>query len=208
MSSSAETDEPEHVNLVQLGGLAGVLGGLAWTVKGTAILVGWDQPPLLFEVAPAFFAVGLASVAYSTMAVTRRRRAVIGLAAVSVLTGLAAILSDLVGDLVGAALAVSSLALTFGLVTLERHRRWPAPLAWWIGIAMVPALLLGGALSMIDERFLEIPVVGLGLAWVVVGQAQIHHRWVNADTPPRLISRVAASRADRGMCGRPLASTS
>lgn len=42
---------------------------------------------------------------------------------------------------------------------------------WWIGVAMLPALIAGGLLSEIDERLLELPLICLALAWVVVGLA-------------------------------------
>lgn len=155
--------------LIRLGGVAAVLGGLAWAVKGAMILVGLDQPPLLFEAAPVLFGIALLGVAYSSRPPSRRRKASLGLAAVSVLAGLAALVSDLVGEVAGVALAVSSLTLLMGLLALPRDGRRPAPLAWWIGVATVPALVVGGILSALDERLLEVPLVCLGLAWMVVG---------------------------------------
>ena len=38
---------------------------------------------------------------------------------------------------------------------------------------MVPALLVGGVLSGIDERLLEVPIVCLGIAWITVGWAAL-----------------------------------
>ena len=38
-------------------------------------------------------------------------------------------------------------------------------------MSTVPALIVGGALSVIDERLLEIPLTCIGLAWIVVGWA-------------------------------------
>jgi hypothetical protein len=162
--------------MVRIGGAAALLGGLAWSVKGTVILLGGDQPPLLFETAPVLFGIGLISVAYSTMPPSRRRTAALALAAVSAFAGLAALVSDLVAEVAGGALAISSLTLLIGLLTLARRGRWPAPLAWWIGAAMIPALVVGGILSEFDERLLEIPLVCLGLAWMVVGWAALRPR--------------------------------
>ncbi len=159
--------------LVRFGGLAGFLGGLAWTLKGIVILLGGEQPPLLFEAAPVFFGVGLFSIGYSTIPLRRRRAWALALAALSSVAGLAAVLSDLAGEVWGSALALSSLALLIGLLTLPRRGRWPAPLGWWVGFSMVPSLVVGGALSEIDERLLEIPLVCLGLAWMVLGWATV-----------------------------------
>jgi hypothetical protein len=163
-------------HLARLGGVAALLGGLAWTVKGIVILVGGDQPPLLFECAPMLFGIGLLGVAYFTMPPSRRRKAPLALAAVSALAGLAALVSDLAGEVAGVALAISSITLLIGLLTLPRHGRWPAPLAWRIGVAMVPALVVGGILSELDERLLEIPLICLGLAWMLVGWAVLRPR--------------------------------
>lgn len=73
-------------------------------------------------------------------------------------------------------LALSSVALLIGLLTLARNERWPTSLAWWIGAAMVPSLVIGGVLSEIDERLLEIPLICLGIAWAAVGWATLANR--------------------------------
>lgn len=162
--------------LARLGGVAAFLGGLAWTLKGIVILAGGDQPPLLFEAAPALFGLGLLSIAFGEMPQSRRRGSALGLSAVAILAGLAALVSDLVGEVAGAALAISSVALLLGLLTVGRNGRWPAPLVWCIGLAMVPALIVGGALSAIDERLLELPLVCLGVGWMAVGWAMLRNR--------------------------------
>lgn len=156
--------------LSRLGGLAAFLGGAAWTVKGVVILVVGDQPPLLFEMGPVRFGVGLLGVASSTMPRSRRRSAVLGLATAATLAALVALLIDRTREF-NPALVVSSLALLAGLWTLPRHAAWPAPLAWWIGIALVPAMLVGGVLSEVHVRLLEVPLTCLGIAWMTVGWA-------------------------------------
>lgn len=176
MPNAATIEAAGTSRLARFGGVAALLGGLAWTVKGMVILVGGEQPPLLFECAPVLFGIGLLGVAYSTMPPSRRRKAPLGLAVVSALAGLAALVSDLVGEVAGVALAISSLTLWIGLLTLPRRGRWPAPLAWWIGVAMVPALVVGGILSELDERLLEIPLICLGLAWMVLGWTALRPR--------------------------------
>ena len=162
--------------LARLGGVAAFLGGLAWTLKGAVILAGGDQPPLLFEAAPTLFGLGLMSVAYSSMPAGRRRGIALGLSAIAALSGLAALVSDMVGEVADLALVISSVALLIGLLTLGRHRRWPAPLAWYIGLAMFPALIVGGMLSEIDERLLEVPLVCLGAGWMTVGWAALRQQ--------------------------------
>jgi hypothetical protein len=168
-----------EVRLVRLGGLAAFLGGLAWTLKGIVILLGGDQPPLLFEAAPVLFGVGLLSVGYSRMPPGGRRASALAFAALSSLAGVVAVASEVVGEVWGSALAISSLALLVGLLMLPVRGRWPAPLGWWIGLSMVPALVVGGALSEVDERLLEIPLTCLGLAWVVLGWTTLSSRRVD-----------------------------
>jgi hypothetical protein len=164
----------EHVT--RFGGAAALIGGVAWLVKGLVIVVGADQPPLLFEVAPMLFGMGLVSVAHSTMPPSRRRAAVFGLAGVATCAGMVALVTELVGEVAGAALAISSLTLLVGLLTVGRVRPWPGRLAWWIGVAMVPALIVGGLLAEIDERLLELPLICLALAWMVAGWALLRAR--------------------------------
>jgi len=167
-----------QVRLSRLGGLAAFLGGAAWTVKGVVILVVGDQPPLLFEMAPALFGMGLLGVASRTMPRSRRRTAATGLAAAAVVAGLVALVSDRAGEF-NPALVISSLALLVGLCTLPRRGEWPAQLAWWIGVALVPAVLVGGMLSEVDERLLEVPLTCLGVAWMTVGWALLRQPAVN-----------------------------
>jgi hypothetical protein len=179
----AAAEAGRAVRLARLGGVAAFLGGLAWAAKGVVILAGGDQPPLLFELAPALFGVGLLSVAYSTMSPGRRRTVSLGFATVATVAGVAALVSDLVGEVAGGALAISSVALLIGLLTLARNGRWPAPLAWWIGVALVPAFLVGGVLSEIAEGLLEIPLVCVGIAWMTVGWAVLRQHDASPAAP-------------------------
>lgn len=138
-----------------------------------AILISGSQPPLLFEMAPPLFGIGLIGVSRATVGPSRRRLAIGGFAALATIAGLAALATQLVGDVWGPALAASSLALMVGLLSVPRRGPLPAPMAWGIGVTMIPALVVGGALYQIDERLLELPLIGLGLAWVVVGWAEL-----------------------------------
>src|SRR4028118_2350585 len=45
--------------LIRVGGLAAMVGGLMWIVKGGSILITGQQPPVVFEAALPLFAVGL-----------------------------------------------------------------------------------------------------------------------------------------------------
>jgi hypothetical protein len=164
------TDSRLWDRLALVGGLAAVLSGAAWVAKSTAILIFGDQPPLLFEIGPLFFGLGLLGVASSTMTRGRRRAAVVGLATASAAAGLLALLLDR-PDAINPALVASTLTLLAGLWTVPRNAAWPAPLTWWIGIALIPALLAGGVLSLVQEDLVEVPLLCIGVAWMTVGGA-------------------------------------
>ena len=172
-------------SLVQLGGLAAILGGAMWVVKGAAILAGRGQPPVVFQAAPAFFALALLAL-HALVRGRPERLERIGasfaylaavLAAVTPVAALVAWDGDMPAVFNGT-MAVATLCILAALVTLGvvvrragiLGRPWSTvPLA--LGILFVPLLLVGGLLSAVDERLLEIPIVLLGLAWVLLGYA-------------------------------------
>lgn len=157
-----------RAGLIRIGGAAGVAGGLAWVIKGIAILAVDEQPPLAFELALPLFGLGLVGVALLTSPGTRRT-IVVGMAWLAVVTGLVALVSELLDTAWDESIAASSLALLIGQLTLPRSGRAPATLTFWIGVCTLPAIAVGGALADIDERLLEIPLVCVGLAWMLVG---------------------------------------
>jgi hypothetical protein len=134
-------------------------------VKGGAILVGLDQPPVLLELGVAAFSVTLVCVA---LAWGRRASLVLGVVALA--SGCVMLAEEAVGGDAGASILVSSLALVLGLALLG-GRVPEQRAARALGIATVPAVLVGGLLEMVDERLLEVPTVLLGLAWLLLGLA-------------------------------------
>ena len=161
--------------LIWIGGAAGLAGGLAWVIKGVAILAVDEQPPLAFEVALPLFGLSLVGVALLTSCGIRRT-IVVGLAWLAVVSGLVALMSDLLDKGWDESIAASSLALLIGQLALPRSGRAPAPLTFWTGVSTLPALAVGGALAEIDERLLEIPLVCVGLAWMLVGWVTLRNR--------------------------------
>jgi len=170
------------------GGIALAIGGLLWIAKGAAILAGGPQPPVTFEAAPFFFAVGLLGFARflarrpDAAASERLRRAATvptsSAVALGAVTAVAAVASS--GDdtpaLFDVTLGLSALAVVVSLIVLglsaRRTLRAPTPLRHLplaIGVLFVPSILLGGLLSAASERLLELPIVLLGLAFVVFG---------------------------------------
>ena len=161
--------------LIPIGGSAAVAGGLAWVVKGVAILAVDDQPPVLFELALPLLGLGLVGVAVLT-ARGIRRTIVVGLAWLAVVAGVVALVSEVLDLAWDVSIAVSSVALLAGLLTLPRSGPPPAALSFWIGVGTLPALAVGGVLAEMDERLLEIPLVCVGLAWVLVGWLTLRNR--------------------------------
>ena len=168
--------------LIRIGGVAGLAGGLAWVIKGVAILAADDQPPLTFGVALPLFGLSLVGVAHLALRQVRRT-VVVALAWLAVAAGLVALMSELLDKGWDTSIAASSLALLIGQLTLTRSGPAPAPLTFWIGVGTLPALAVGGALAEIDERLLEIPLVCVGLAWMRVGWVTLRNRDLVPDPP-------------------------
>lgn len=166
MAHSAALWTGGSARLIRIGGAAGLAGGLAWVIKGVAILAADKQRPLAFGIALPLFGLSLLGVAHLTLRGIRRT-VVVGAAWLAVGAGLVALLSDLLDN---------GWALLIGQLALARNRRAPAPLTFWIGVGTLPALAVGGALAEIDERLLEIPLVCLGLAWMLVGWMTLRGR--------------------------------
>ena len=161
---------------------AAVAGGAMWAVKGAVILAVGDQPPLLFEVAGLLFPLALVGLHHRLSGGGGRPGQIGGLLAR--LAGLGALATAAYGGLVrepsdvllGALIALTALSTFIGLLLLglaarstealpERWRNLPAAM----GIAAIPAIMVGGVLEAIHERLLEVPIVVLGIGWALLG---------------------------------------
>ncbi len=167
-----------------------MLGGVMWLGKGGAIMLTGEQPPVLFGAALPLFAVGLVGL-HARLGGRGGRLGRTGL-----LLAYAALASALV-VLVGSTLApagwvpdedsVTPLTpfivlagfgpfvglVLLGIATL-RVKAMPAPwraLPLVMGAGAVPLILVGGVLELVNERLFELPIVLLGLAWVLLGYA-------------------------------------
>lgn len=147
-----------------------MIGGLAWTVKALAILATGDQPPLLVEAAPLSFGVALTAMALTSDLRGGRRTTAIALGLLTVTAGVVAGVTEAVGQVWGPAIAASSLALIAGLLLFGRRASSvPHTFAWWVGVSILPALVVGGLLSAINERLLEVSILTLGVMWLWLG---------------------------------------
>ncbi len=171
---------------MRLGAVAAIVGGVAWVVKGGAILVTGDQPPVAFALGPPLFALALLGLYAALDRADRRAKVGAGAATFA----LALMFASAVGRAVDPSLAPSgeeftvlsgvqmaaTLCLVGALVLLglagRRARDDGATrLSFWMGVLLVPGLLVGGTLSAIDDRLLEIPLVLFGIAWIALGYA-------------------------------------
>jgi hypothetical protein len=175
-------------NVACWGRLAVILGGAMWVVKGSAILLTGEQPPVVYEGAQPLFVAGLVGL-HARLEERGGRLGKTGL-----LLAYVALASALVA-LVGWALAppgwvpdedsvtplspfivLAGLGPFIGLVLLGiatlLAKAMPAPwsaLPLAMGAAVVPLMLVGGVLELVNERLVEFPIVLLGVAWVLLG---------------------------------------
>jgi hypothetical protein len=174
--------------LARWGGLAAMLGGVMWVVKGGAIMLTGEQPPVLFEAALPLFAVGLVGL-HARLGGRGGRLGKTGVLLAYV--ALASALVVLVGWTLAPAgwvpdedsltpltpfIVLAGLGPFVGLVLLGiatlRVKAMPAPwsaLPLLMGTGAVPLMLVGGVLELVSERLVELPIVLLGLAWVLLG---------------------------------------
>ncbi len=175
--------------LIRIGGLAAMVGGLMWIVKGGSILITGQQPPVVFEAALPLFAVGLLGL----HARLGGHGGPLGKAGVLVAsTALAAAAIVLVAPL-PPFYAVAGFGPFLGLVlvgsaTLQARvfrPPWGAlPLAMGLGGPLL--ILAGGGLALINERLLEIPIVLVGLAWMLLGYSVLVVKGATVQAPVRV----------------------
>lgn len=166
--------------LIRIAGAAAALGGVAWFAKATAILATGEQPPLLFELAPVLFGFGLLGLR-RRLGFCRSRSGRIGgwLAAVAVVFGAADLALGTADEGAFSPLTLAAfLALLAALVLLgvptRRRAALPGAARWLplaLGIATFPLLAVGGALEMVHERLLEVPLLVLAVGWMWLGSA-------------------------------------
>ena len=166
----------------KVGGIAAIVGGVCWVIKAAVILATGDQPPVVFEIAPLFFAVGVIGL-YRSL---QERSALAHVGAILAAVGVAATIGSLIEAGAGSqeaeefsALILVSFLATFvalllvGIPTMRQRSLRPK---WHIlpvvlFAALIPLMVIGGALEAINERLLELPILVLGAGWVLLGYA-------------------------------------
>lgn len=141
----------------------------------------------MFEAAPLFFGFALTVLALTSDRRERRRTTAITLGLLTVTAAVVAAVTEAVGEVWAPAIALSSLALIAGLLLLDRRASsLPHRVAWWIGVCFFPALVVGGLLSAINERLLEVSILTLGLLWLSLGGILLTTGKRAGTTEPRL----------------------
>jgi hypothetical protein len=166
-----------------LSGAAILFGASLMAVKSLAILASGVQPPLLFEAAPAFLGIGvlLLSPALDLHGTRRWIVAVLGL--IATVVGFVAAATEIAGEVSGAALGISTLAAVTGAVVTGWRPRGDVRRRALVvvGLVVIPAMLIGGMLSEIDERLLEVGLLAYAGAWGIAGFRLISHPSLDVD---------------------------
>jgi hypothetical protein len=176
--------------LIRIGRLAAMVGGLMWIVKGGSILITGQQPPVVFEAALPLFAVGLLGL----HARLEGRGGPLGKA--GVLVAYAALAAAVLVVLVAPLAPLYAVAgfgpflslVLLGSATLQARifpPPWSAlPLAMGLGGPLL--ILAGGGLALMNERLLEIPIVLVGLAWMLLGYSVLVVSGATVQAPARV----------------------
>ena len=151
-------------------GLAALTGAAFLAIKSLGILVTGEQVPFLFEAAPACLALCVLTLAGALGMTGRRATVTTVIGGLSVAVAVAALLTDLAGELWGLGLGLAMLGVSAGaLVAAWSPSDWTDRALLVAAVTPFPATALGGALEQIDERLLEIGLLPIAAAWSWVG---------------------------------------
>ncbi len=159
--------------------MSALLGASLVGYKSLAILATNDQPDHAFEIAPFFFGVSALTLVYAFISDLQRPRwLLLTLGWLAASAGVVAAIAhfagreDDFGDLGYLVNTVSTVVLLFIIGRDIRRKRlletWsfaPTLLAW----SLVLAIPIGAILEGIDERLLEIALLGVAGVWTIFG---------------------------------------
>jgi hypothetical protein len=159
-------------------GVSALVGAVMWTYKSVVILATGTQPDYWFELALLFFGVSILLLVYAVRERLDRSPLLIStLGWVAALGGGAAAVAYIIGGddgWFGSAALVTMLAIVVTLFLvggpvrrdqlLPRNSFGPRLLAW----LFVISLPFGAVISGIDERLLEVALLGTVVGWVIL----------------------------------------
>jgi hypothetical protein len=165
--------------LLRLSGVSALVGASLYAYKAIAILATDDQPDHAFQIAPFFLGLSALTLVYALMSDLRQPRWILATfgwlaASAGAVAAIAHIADreDDFGDLGYLVNIVSTLVLLFLISRDIRRKRllgtWsfaPSLLAWTL-VLVIP---VGAILEGIDERLLEIPLLGVAFGWTMLG---------------------------------------
>lgn len=164
--------------LLWAGAAAGV-GAAMWIYKSVAILATGDQPEFWFELALSVFGISTLLLVYGLKPQLDNPTSLSsGLAWIAAISGGTAAVAYIVqGDdgLFGPAALVTVLTIVVTLFMiggqvrkrhlLSRYSFTPTLLAW----LFVLSIPIGAVLSAVDDRLLEVGLLGVAAGWLIVG---------------------------------------
>jgi hypothetical protein len=162
-----------------------VAGGICWGVKSLAILVTGEQPPILFELAPTFFTAGLIGLYAGIPEKTGLAKAGAALATVGLAMSVVALVTTRFGfeetaeDEFSPAIFSTFLLVVSALAVLgaaSRRQNVLSSTNWLplgLAISFVPLLMVGGLLSALNERLLELPLLVIAVGWTALGYVMV-----------------------------------
>ncbi len=154
-----------------LSGSALLIGAALIAVKCVTILITGNQPPLLFEISPMFLGLGVLLLAPALDLEGSKRWIVSAFGLTSLIAGVGAAATEIAGEVFGPAIATATLAAIGGAVVSGWHPRGDTRkrALVLVGLSVVPTLVVGGILSGINERLLEIGLLGYAAVWGLAG---------------------------------------
>lgn len=174
--------------LVLASAASSMLGGLFWAVKATGLMVARYQPPVVYEIAPIFFAFAVIGL-HALVGTSRSRlaRAGLVLAAAAELCAVVAALGQFLGPadwiptgdtvtVLTPFITLSMLGSVAGLLlvgivvrrTAALPGRWAGyPLS--LAISVLPLIASSAVFQAIHPRLFELPTLVVGLGWIVLG---------------------------------------
>lgn len=193
-------------NRARISGGAAAIGGFCWFIKSGLILLTGEQPPLLFEIAPAFFAIAIVGLAGSLNGQSRLAQTgmviAIGGGAAALLNSVRELLITVTGMVFMEIELISILAglgwligLLFVGIPVWRRQIFPGKwrfLPVLMAVSPLPMIILFSIMGemmgiepALGERLIEIPLLLLGLGWIALGW-----RWAFSDKQVGLVNEA------------------